>query len=579
MKQEGTERIATFSFESRTNEKHELHAEFFSGGNLILCDKDQIIIDVARPQRFRHRSLVPDEIYALPPMRGRSLEEVDLEFLSSSKEGSQPAIRWFGRLVGTSRKFVEEIFFRAKVDPNIPGSDLSSDNLASLARAVKDLRQELENSTRGYLLLPEHDEDQIDVDVCPFVPNAWNKEISDGSAELREYPSFSEALDDAQVEVLLLAKRRGASKEIRSKAEELESAIKKQELAIEQNEKNSSELRLLAKEFMALTSIEIPQETIAKLQTMKIVEQDPVRGALRFVNEPRSFFSSFSTPRAIASRLFDEAKVLEESNRNIKSIRSTLLKKKEALVEQSVASEERAAKRTSTERRARQWFERYRWFLTSDLRLAIGGRDSTSNSVIINKYLDPNDYVFHADLHGSPFFVLKNNLQKDNLEQPIEHELAQATASFSRAWKDELGSADSYWVRPDQIKKSAPSGEYLPRGSFFIEGKKNIVKHLRIELALGLVTSDKIPGQTEVSKSALVLCGPEKSLAKYCASIVRIAPGKERGSSVSRRIKQLLISKAKDSETKELAKKILLDDIIRVLPSGSYKIISEKQNG
>ena len=33
----------------------------------------------------------------------------------------------------------------------------------------------------------------------------------------------------------------------------------------------------------------------------------------------------------------------------------------------------------------------------------------------------------------------------------------------------------AYWVTPDQVSKTAPSGEYLTVGSFMIRGKKNFL--------------------------------------------------------------------------------------------------------
>src|SRR5207245_641644 len=93
--------------------------------------------------------------------------------------------------------------------------------------------------------------------------------------------------------------------------------------------------------------------------------------------------------------------------------------------------------------------------------------------------------------------VLKNSLRETGAEatpnsdilDPVAQEVAQATVSFSRAWKDELGTANAYWVRPDQVKKSAPTGQYLPRGSFYIEGRKNFVKNVKVELAVAIIDS------------------------------------------------------------------------------------------
>ena len=112
---------------------------------------------------------------------------------------------------------------------------------------------------------------------------------------------------------------------------------------------------------------------------------------------------------------------------------------------------------------SKEWYERYRWFITTDGLLAIGGRDASSNSAIIRKHLTENDLVFHAEVHGSPFFIIKNtgNLEETGLSL---QQVAVATVSFSRAWKDGISSADAYWVTPDQIKKGAPHGQYVPKG-------------------------------------------------------------------------------------------------------------------
>jgi hypothetical protein len=76
----------------------------------------------------------------------------------------------------------------------------------------------------------------------------------------------------------------------------------------------------------------------------------------------------------------------------------------------------------------------------------------------------------------------------------------------------------------------------------------------------------------------VVVCGPDRSIANYCHSRLKIAPGKEKGSIFARRLKQQLVNKIKDDNVKEVSKKLPLDDILRVLPSGGYKFVSEKQN-
>ena len=326
---------------------------------------------------------------------------------------------------------------------------------------------------------------------------------------------------------------------------------------------------------------------VDKLRSYRLIDttSNP-QGHARFVNEPRAYLRSF-TSSSLASRLFDEAKQLDAENHDLRQIMDSLESQKENLVENTRLQEDKAQRKMLTERRERQWFERYRWFVTSDGKLVVGGRDATSNSIVINKYTEKNDVVFHADLHGSPFFVLKNRDTSTKWpDDEIALEVAQATVGFSRAWKDELGSADAYWVNPDQISKSPPSGEFLARGSFFIEGKKNFVRHVKVELSIGLTTASKLPKEEENAgtdtaeevEAPIAICGPDKSLATITFTRVKIAPGKEKGSDFARKLKQQLVNKITDEALKESAKKLPIDEIMRVLPAGSYKLVSIKQN-
>ncbi|MFI5419631.1 MAG: NFACT RNA binding domain-containing protein [Nitrososphaerales archaeon] len=328
---------------------------------------------------------------------------------------------------------------------------------------------------------------------------------------------------------------------------------------------------------------------LSKLLSFHLVDTSSTFGGqARFVNEPRSFLGSYSSS-SLASRLFDEAKQIDTENQNLKQIMETLESQKENLVEQTLAQEEKAQRKMVTDRRERQWFERYRWFVTSDGRLVVGGRDATSNSIVINKYTEKNDAVFHADLHGSPFFVLKNRESLGGWpNDDVALEIAQATVGFSRAWKDELGSADAFWVNPDQVSKSPPSGEYLARGSFFIEGKKNFIRHVKVELSVGITLSSKLPtleerdisegNSDEIASSApIVVCGPDKSLSTTTISRIKIAPGKEKGTEFARKVKQQLVNRVKDESLKEESKKLSIDEIIRVLPAGAYKVVAEKE--
>ena len=105
--------------------------------------------------------------------------------------------------------------------------------------------------------------------------------------------------------------------------------------------------------------------------------------------------------RKVSSLLYGRAKEMERGSETIDKARIKILdeikelRKKTTIVENKIKLKEQKTK---------EWFERYRWFVTSNGLLVIGGRDASSNSAIIRKHMTDQDLVFHAEIHGSPFF-------------------------------------------------------------------------------------------------------------------------------------------------------------------------------
>ena len=174
--------------------------------------------------------------------------------------------------------------------------------------------------------------------------------------------------------------------------------------------------------------------------------------------------------------------------------------------------------------------------------MCIGGKDATSNELVIKKHTDKEDLVFHTDMAGSPFFVIKNGQQAG--EETIK-EASQAVAVHSRAWKLGHTTADVFYVKPEQVSKEANPGEYMGKGSFMIRGKTNYL-YPKLEYALGLVGEE-------------IIGGPIKAVETKTKNFVRIIQGKESKSNLAKKIKHKL--KGGD-----------LDEIIRFLPAGGGEI-------
>jgi hypothetical protein len=175
------------------------------------------------------------------------------------------------------------------------------------------------------------------------------------------------------------------------------------------------------------------------------------------------------------------------------------------------------------------------------------------------------DIVFHAEIHGSPFFLVKNARNQDNENPKFIEETAQATVSFSRAWKDGLSSGDAYWVFPKQIKKGAPTGQFLPKGSFVIEGKRNFCKGIELKLSIGLV---------KIENRYTIVSGPLNAIKKRSLVFASLLPGGSDPMKLAKKIKSEFVRVISefDSDLADYLKKVLLDDFIRVLPTGQSKI-------
>ena len=125
--------------------------------------------------------------------------------------------------------------------------------------------------------------------------------------------------------------------------------------------------------------------------------------------------------------------------------------------------------------------------MSSENLLVIAGRDAQQNELIVKRYLKPKDVYVHADIHGATSCVVKHPGGDAGEIPPLT--LAQAgqmTVCRSSAWDSHMVTS-AWWVYDHQVSKSAPSGEYLPTGSFMIRGKKNYLPPNQLVMGLGLL--------------------------------------------------------------------------------------------
>ncbi|CAH8564142.1 unnamed protein product [Dicrocoelium dendriticum] len=155
------------------------------------------------------------------------------------------------------------------------------------------------------------------------------------------------------------------------------------------------------------------------------------------------------------------------------------------------------------------WFEKFFWFISSENYLVVAGRDAQQNEALVKRHLGPHDVYVHADLHGASSVVVKarpllpqelpfdtaSNVDATSAQEttrlplPPLRTLGEAgtmAITLSSAW-DARVVTSAWWVRQDQVSKTAPSGEYLTTGAFMIRGRKNYLPPCHFIYGFGIL--------------------------------------------------------------------------------------------
>ena len=167
-----------------------------------------------------------------------------------------------------------------------------------------------------------------------------------------------------------------------------------------------------------------------------------------------------------------------------------------------------------------------------------------------------------ADIIGAPFVIIKTE-GREISEQTIK-EAAEFAAAFSSAWKEMFSAVDVYWVHPDQVSKTPPSGEFLSKGSFMIYGKKNYLRKISLRTTIGVVTK-----QEEQTK---VIGGPKDAIASQTNFYVEMAPGDQPSGPLAKRIREILSRKVPKERQKTMLS-LSLDAIQNFIPYGKGTVL------
>lgn len=544
--------------------------ELFDKGNIILLDeKNNIILPLKRKQ-LNTRDISSKREYIFPPKKGISSIDITEEELKEVIKRSDADIVRTLAINGLGSLYAEEIVLRAnnyeKLDKSTLTSELTNSQISSIYNGFKDLFNDLKGENFKPQIIKGKKEDVVPLDLVQYEgltkeyfknfneacdefyskkvnkdikgihEKIWNKKVGKFEKRLslqeESLSNFKETIETCQHK----------GEVIYSNYPTIENMINVINSAREKDYSWSEIGKILKK--AKKEGIEEAQkyESIDKLGILTLeientkINIDPKKTIPE--NAEVYYEKSKKAKRKIKGALI----AIEHTKKQLENMKN----KKEVAMEHISIPKKRVKKNL-------KWFEKLRWFLTSDGILVVGGRDTNTNESIVKKYLETNDIYMHADIHGASSIVVK--LEGRSLNDNILKESASFAASFSTAWSKGYGTQDVFWVHPDQVSKTPEPGEFLPKGSFVIRGNRNFIRSAKLQIAIGIVNYE----------GKRVMAGPVDSLEAHSDNFIVLKPGYTKKEAIAKKI----LHKINYDDLLEL------EDIIRVLPSGKCDIDEE----
>ncbi len=612
------DRILEFVFD-RDDGTTRIIVELFGQGNIAVTDGEYEVIDCLETVRLKSRTVVPGSRYEFPDSRTNPLSVSREAFDREMEDSDTDVVRTLATQLNMGGLYAEEVCTRAGVEKALDIEDATEDDYRRVYEAIERLALDVRNANfdpRLYRAPVEDEEsdepdDEPVVDATPF-PLEEHKEAG-LTAESAD--SFLDALDDYFFELELEDEEEPDPTEQRPDFEEEiakhERIIEQQQGAIEGFEQQAQSQRenaeLLYAEYGVVDDIlSTVQEARAQDRPWDEIEERFEEGKERGIEAAEAVVGVDGTEGIVtveldgeeidllarqgveqnADRLYTEAKRIAKKKEGalaaIEDTREDLEDAKrrrdewEATDETADDEAEEEQKETNwlelasiPIRENEPWYDRFRWFHTSDGYLVIGGRNADQNEELVKKYLEPGDKVLHTQAHGGPVTVLKatdpSEASSSDIELPDSsiEEAAQFAVTYSSVWKDGRYAGDVYAVDADQVTKTPESGEYLEKGGFAIRGDRTYYRDTPVGVAVGI----------QCEPYTRVIGGPPSAVEGQAETTIELEPGRYAQADAAKRMYRQFREEFTDES---FVRKIASPDRIQhFMPPGGSRIAEE----
>ncbi len=559
----------------RGKQDYRVYIELFGNRpNFVVVGNNNRVISATWYKKMRHRDVLPGKEFELPPVRGKAILNMNhdeiFQLISSSEMLDSEIVRILAQKAGGGGELMEELLARAKIEKNRKCSEISRHDIDELVNSINEVKSDLEELNPLVVL----DSNKKPRSYHPF-------KFDSVQGVSLDFVNLSSALDYFYTDTgsktsVIVTQKDKRKKKVKKVLKAQQNAIKDFErkriynkmigdliyLHFDVVDELLSTIMQARKENVSWKEIQAKLATAKenKIPSAQILEGiKPEKAIIRLILDSETIEVDFrKTTTEIANEYYQRAK---KAFRKITPAKEAIQKTKGKLeiIDEEI-TEQKITDSVLLKRRKRKWFEKYHWTKTKNGFLIIGGKDITSNEIIVKKRMNPKDLFFHAELHGAPYTILVADSSDSPLSEEDYNTAALLAASFSSGWKAGYGAIDIYYVNAENVSFSAPSGEYIPKGGIMVRGNRTYIRGVELVLSIGFQINEF---------NANVIYGPERVIRSRSQITVIIKPGSISKGKIAKQIKKIFIEKVETQEGKAKIKGIDLNEFVHAVPHDS----------
>ena len=551
IKQHDFDRIVVFEIVKR-EEPYKLIAELFRNGNIVLVDKDGRIIMPLKEQEWSHRILKQKEVYLFPPKQCNPFELDKKGFEDILMRSDRDVVRCLAIDLSLGGTYAEEICLKSGVDKNKKARSLSKEETDRLYLALEEILDLFRCKKFSPRIITLDDGSKEIVPIKLEIHEKYKSEEKDSLlSALEALLEQEEKKEEVEIEKV----RKNLERRLSQQIEGMKNLLKEAERKKREGDllyiycKDIQDLLDKARKVMKLKEKEEGLEGLRKMEKFHDIDLEKGILLVRVKDDGEERILKLNIRKSLGQNAEDIYELSKKLKEKAERAKIAIEKTKQELENLKVEREEKEEKKEKT-----WWFEKFRWCILSDGNLVIGGRDAKSNEIVVKKYMDDDDLFVHADIHGAPCCVLKSkdiDGKRIEITEKAKEEACEFAAVYSKAWK-QFGEITSYWVYPHQVSKTPESGEYLPKGSFVVRGKRNYV---RCKMEMGI-------GEVILKGVKKLMAGPVTAIEGRSDRYVILEPGE----------------RDKNEMAKHLSEKfnVKVEVVQKLLPPGNVSVVKTK---